>query len=96
MRQTKTILVAFLFATLLVGPALSGSNYAAAYVAEDEFSEEAEDATILEDVAIGTLALGIIEKLFCPKTPQNRCKSHICKPGACISFRAACDGTSAC
>jgi hypothetical protein len=42
---------------------------------------------------------GILEslvKLFCPETPQKRCKQNTCQPGACISFRKACTTDSDC
>ena len=42
---------------------------------------------------------GILEsivKLFCPDTPQKRCKQNTCQTGACISFRKACTSDSDC
>ena len=37
-----------------------------------------------------------IVKLFCPETPQKRCKQNVCVPGACISIRTACVDDSKC
>jgi hypothetical protein len=34
--------------------------------------------------------LDAVVDLFCPETPQNRCKHGVCQTGACISFRKAC------
>ncbi len=34
--------------------------------------------------------LEVVGDLFCPETPQNRCKGGYCQTGACISFRKAC------
>lgn len=96
MKHSKTFIVALLCTILMIAPALSGKNYVSAYVVSEEEEVEETDPTILEQVAIGTLVLGVVEKLFCPKTPQNRCKNHVCKPGACISFREACSGDGAC
>ncbi len=94
MKKTKTFLVAVLTAVVLIIPSLSGINQASAYYEEDSY--DYEDNDVLTAVAVGTAAAGIIEKLFCPKTPQNRCKGGVCKPGACISFRSACEGTGSC
>ena len=35
-------------------------------------------------------------KLFCPETPQKRCKQNVCQTGSCISFRKACTDDSFC
>ncbi|MBX9892693.1 MAG: hypothetical protein K2Y12_10270 [Chitinophagaceae bacterium] len=49
-----------------------------------------------EDVlGIGT-TLEAIHDLFCPETPQKRCKPTGCLDGACISFRKACSTNDDC
>lgn len=86
MKKAKTFLLAILTAVILVVPSLSGNMSASASVYEEE-----EDITFAEVLAGAAIASGVIEKLFCPKTPQNRCKGGKCKAGACISFRSACE-----
>jgi hypothetical protein len=84
MKKVKKILWATMAAFLLVIPSLSGNMSASAnYYDEEEIS-------IAEGVLLVGAAVGLIEKLFCPKTPQNVCKGGICKTGACISLRTPC------
>lgn len=62
------------FTTLIDVGFTSSQNKANAQVGPKEI------ATVLEAVV----------DLFCPETPQNRCKNGYCQTGACISFRKAC------
>ena len=70
---------------MMIIPALSGNNatYANSKVTLAS-GNWVEIATLLVE------ALVVIEELFCPETPQNRCKHGKCGQGACISFRPAC------
>lgn len=86
MKKAKTFLLAILTAVILVVPSLSGYMSASASVFDEE-----EDITLTEVLAGAAIASGVIEKLFCPKTPQNRCKGGKCKVGACISLRSPCE-----
>lgn len=90
MKRAKTFLLALLTATVLVVPSLSGTMSTSAYYVAAEEEEESDGITLAEALAGAAIASGVIEKLFCPKTPQNRCKGGKCKTGACISFRSAC------
>lgn len=84
MKKVKTFLLAILTMSILVVPSLTGTISASAYY------EEEEEITLTEVLAGAAIASGVIEKLFCPKTPQNRCKGGKCRTGACISFRSPC------
>lgn len=86
----KIILVALMLSSMIIAPALSGISSTYAFVAaEDDGSEE--DASDLTDAAaIAAASAGLIKALFCPNTPQNRCKHGVCSTGACISFRSSC------
>jgi hypothetical protein len=44
---------------------------------------------------VGDILTAIVD-LFCPETPQRRCKNGTCQDGACVSFRKACNSDDDC
>lgn len=68
--------------------AISGQQQVYAFSAEEE-DADIDPGTI---AALAGAAVSMTVGLFCPKTPQNRCKNGSCQSGACISFRASCLG----
>ena len=76
----KIFFSAFLIMGIITIPSLMGTQNLKAQISASDIS------TIMESFV----------KLFCPETPQKRCKQNSCSPGACISFRKACTDDASC
>lgn len=73
---------------MMLMPAITGTN--STYAKSNVTLAYADDWLAAAGVVKG-LYEALVD-LFCPDTPQNRCKNGTCQSGACISFRAACGG----
>ena len=96
MKKVRLLLFAFLCVTFTVAPALTGINRASAMELYDDDSIDDDDSVVTDAAAAVGAITGIVKALFCPSSPQNRCKHGVCSSGACVSFRAACSGSGSC
>jgi hypothetical protein len=76
----KKLLISCLIMGMISVPSLMGTQNLKAQISGSDVSD------ILESIV----------KLFCPETPQNRCKQNVCQTGSCISFRKACTDDKIC
>ena len=88
MIKMKKYFLVVMVSFMMLMPAITGTN--ATYAKSNVTLAYAGGIDWLAAAGVVKGLYEALEDLFCPDTPQNRCKNGTCQSGACISFRAAC------